>query len=423
MRFRRATRTTPRRTAPARGRSILVPARASPTGRRPARASTRSRSRRSAPCCLLSSDARMALGVPRRTPSPHGRPIGAARPQALPLRSRSSLQSARRPVATLASATDRDRLVPQQRRDRRSRRSLVQRRASCPGRRETSSSEIALARGSHVAGSRVTRVGRPARPAFRCPPSTSIVALVDERRTFVLIRRPASLGSSALAVSARHRRGEAAQSRSRRASRYVSSRTGVLAGARPRARQLAPGAGREAVDAQTRVDAPVQPADAVADRLAHPAHLAVAALVQDELEAGCAEAADAGRRRHAVLQLDTLGQRAQRLVVRLLPGLDLVDLLDAVARVGEPVRERAVVRQEQRTGRVDVEPADGHDARSVLDEIDDGGAPLRVAGGRDDARRLVQEHVRELLLCDRLPVDLDRVARPPRTCSAGRARR
>ena len=147
----------------------------------------------------------------------------------------------------------------------------------------------------------------------------------------------------------------------------------------------------------------------MADGLAHPPYLAVAALVQDELEAGRAEAANAGGRRHPVLQLDTLGQRAQRLVVRLLPGLDLVDLLDAVARVGEPMRERAVVRQEQRTGRVDVQPANGHDARSMLDEIDDGGAPLRVAGGRDDAGRLVQEHVRELLLCDRLPVDFDAV--------------
>jgi hypothetical protein len=39
----------------------------------------------------------------------------------------------------------------------------------------------------------------------------------------------------------------------------------------------------------------VQPPHAVADRLGHPAHLAVAALVEDELEAGRAEPADAGR--------------------------------------------------------------------------------------------------------------------------------
>ena len=48
------------------------------------------------------------------------------------------------------------------------------------------------------------------------------------------------------------------------------------------------------VDAEPGVDAPVQPSDAVADRLAHPAHLPIAALVQDELEAGRAEPADAG---------------------------------------------------------------------------------------------------------------------------------
>ena len=123
----------------------------------------------------------------------------------------------------------------------------------------------------------------------------------------------------------------------------------------------------------------------MADRLAHPPHLPVAALVQDELEPGRAEPADAGRRRDPVLELDPFGERAQRVVVRLLPGLDLVDLLDAVAGMREPVRERAVVREQERAGRVDVEPPDRDDARLVVDEADDGGPPLRVAGGRDDA--------------------------------------
>ena len=73
------------------------------------------------------------------------------------------------------------------------------------------------------------------------------------------------------------------------------------------------------------------------------------------------------------------------------------------------VRERAVVREQERPGRVDVEPADRDDARVVLDEADHRRPSLRVAGGRDDARRLVQEHVGELLLRDRLAVDLDGV--------------
>ena len=51
-----------------------------------------------------------------------------------------------------------------------------------------------------------------------------------------------------------------------------------------------------------------------------------------------------------------------------------VGLLDAVARVRERVRERAVVREEERAGRVDVEAADRDDARLVRDDVDDGAA-------------------------------------------------
>ena len=53
---------------------------------------------------------------------------------------------------------------------------------------------------------------------------------------------------------------------------------------------------------------------------------------------------------------------SQRRLVRLALHVHLVDLLDAVARMREPVRERAVVREQQRAGRVGVEPADRDDA-------------------------------------------------------------
>jgi hypothetical protein len=150
---------------------------------------------------------------------------------------------------------------------------------------------------------------------------------------------------------------------------------------------------------------------AVADGLDHPAHLAVPALVEDELEAGAGETPSPGRRGASVLEVHALRELAQRPVGRLLPGLDLVDLLDPVARVREPVRERAVVREQERAGRVDVEAADRDDARLVADEVDHRRPALRVARGRDHARRLVQEHVGEPLLRDGPPVDLDHVAR------------
>ena len=102
---------------------------------------------------------------------------------------------------------------------------------------------------------------------------------------------------------------------------------------RPRRRELAPLARGEAVDAEARVDAPVQAADAVADRLAHPPHLALPALVQHELEAGRAEPADT-RRRRARRPRARRPRRAGAAPSSFgsLPGLDLVDLLDAVAR-------------------------------------------------------------------------------------------
>ena len=79
----------------------------------------------------------------------------------------------------------------------------------------------------------------------------------------------------------------------------------------------------------------------------------------------------------------------ERLVGRLALDVGDVDLVDLVAGMGEPVRELAVVREQQHAGRVGVEPPDGDDARRVVDEADDGRAALRVARGRDHARRLV----------------------------------
>ena len=146
------------------------------------------------------------------------------------------------------------------------------------------------------------------------------------------------------------------------------------------------------------------------DRLAHPLHLVLAALVEDELEPAAAEPAGAGGSGAAVLEVDALAQPAERVLVRVAVDVDLVRLLDAVARMREPVREQPVVREQERAGRVGVEPADRDDARLGGNEIDDGAAALRVADRRDDAGGLVQEQVRELLQRDRAAVDLDPVA-------------
>ena len=78
----------------------------------------------------------------------------------------------------------------------------------------------------------------------------------------------------------------------------------------------------------------------------------------------------------AVVELDAFAQPLQVGVSRLRPGLDLVDLVDLVPRMREPVCEVAVVREQERAGRVRVEPPDRNDTRRMVDEIDDGSRAL-----------------------------------------------
>src|SRR5204863_236441 len=82
---------------------------------------------------------------------------------------------------------------------------------------------------------------------------------------------------------------------------------------------------------------------------------------------------------------------------------------DAVSWTQQAVRKGPVVREQTRPGHVSVEAADRNDTRLGRDELDDRGSPLRVARGGDDARRLVEEQMRELLLPDLAAVDLDAV--------------
>ena len=154
----------------------------------------------------------------------------------------------------------------------------------------------------------------------------------------------------------------------------------------------------------------------VADRLAHAFDLMLAALVQRELEAAEARSPrddpSARRRRQPVLELDPVAE-AGEIVRRRRPfDVGFVDLRDAVAWVREPVREIAVVREEEGAGRVDVEPPDRDDPRLSGNEVDDRSPSVRVACRGDDAIGLVQQQVGERLRRDARTVDLDDVALP-----------
>src|SRR6188472_4171166 len=104
---------------------------------------------------------------------------------------------------------------------------------------------------------------------------------------------------------------------------------------------------------------PAQCPDRVADGGAHPPHLALAALVERELELVLAGQVDGGRRGPPVVELDTVAERAQRaLADRPAADARAVALRDLEARVREAVRELAVVGEQDQAGRVGVESSD-----------------------------------------------------------------
>ena len=76
----------------------------------------------------------------------------------------------------------------------------------------------------------------------------------------------------------------------------------------------------------------------------------------------------------------------------------------------EPVREIAVVREQERSGRVRVEPPDRDDAGLVGHELDDRRPPLRVVRRGEHSGRLVEQHVAQPLPRDLLSVHRDAIA-------------
>src|SRR3954467_14704494 len=92
--------------------------------------------------------------------------------------------------------------------------------------------------------------------------------------------------------------------------------------------QLAPLAGREPAGVEARVADALGAAHRVADCLAHAPDLAVAALVQRQLDRPGAHAAHLGGRGRAVVQLDADAESVERLFVRVAGDAGAVHLLD-----------------------------------------------------------------------------------------------
>ena len=107
-------------------------------------------------------------------------------------------------------------------------------------------------------------------------------------------------------------------------------------------------------------------------------------------------------------QVHAFAKLLETFFVELAGDLHVVNLLDAVARVGEPVGELAVVGDEDQPFARHVEPADAEDARRVgRQHVDDARPAGRVAGRADDALRFVDGEVDRLAFVKDFAVDAD----------------
>lgn len=155
--------------------------------------------------------------------------------------------------------------------------------------------------------------------------------------------------------------------------------------------------------------------DLVTEGVGNAADLAVASLAQDEFEEGFAvvgadnlHASGLGRR---AVEVDAPAPPIEDAIARKPPHPNPVGFRDVVARVGQTLGQLAVVDEQQRAAGVGIEPTDGMQAGPLApfggQQVEDRAPPARVATGRNDPRRFVQQHVQQfgtVLRCDRVPV-------------------
>src|SRR4029077_15436512 len=97
----------------------------------------------------------------------------------------------------------------------------------------------------------------------------------------------------------------------------------------------------------------------MSDGFEHAPNLTVAAFVDRDAYHVRLDERRLCRRRDAIVEFDTFAQRAQRAARRTAPDLREALLLDPEARMGQPVGELTVVREQEQPLRVLVEPSDG----------------------------------------------------------------
>ena len=219
----------------------------------------------------------------------------------------------------------------------------------------------------------------------------------SSRSRVVAPRRARTAGDTAGQASRRPHRPRIVPSARTSTMRELSPRSGLQPAVRDRA------------DAHAH-----QPAHRMADRVAHPAHLAVASFVDRDAQQVRRRQRDLRRRGDAVLERDALAEHAHRRGRGSSRDLGQVLLLDPERRMGEPMREVAVVREEQQPLGVGVEPTDREHPRLGGHEVGDDRPSLRVGERRHHASRLVQQVVDETRVGPRAARRRPRCDRPRR---------
>lgn len=149
-------------------------------------------------------------------------------------------------------------------------------------------------------------------------------------------------------------------------------------------------------------------------RFAEAMDLSIPSFAQHDAKTGRisedAEPGHLGRPRRAPVDFDARSKARQIAVFDDAGHFGDVNFRRFFPRVEQPEREVAVVGEEQRAGRAEVQPAHRNDARArALQILGDGGAPRRIGHGADDVPRFVEYEIDECLADHGATVDLDAV--------------
>jgi len=149
----------------------------------------------------------------------------------------------------------------------------------------------------------------------------------------------------------------------------------------------------------------------VADFVKHPPNLAIDSLAQGHAQSCRLDGKNFFETSALTVERDAVKQFWRERGVPRPVERDLVFLLDLVTRVGETLRQLAVVREEKKAFGLGVEPANVEEPRQMRrQQIKDGVPRMRIASGRNKSSRLVEHDVEPALTVDKFAVDFDMVA-------------